>query len=410
MGENAEVAYLIVGGGSASAHAAVGIRELDQKGSVLIVRQEKWWPYDRPPLSKGVLKGTMTPEDAESKDPSWFEQNDVEVRRGVKAISVDRGSRTVALSDGSTVRYGKLLMATGSSPRPLVVPGADLPGVHLFRTADDSLAVKAAAESGKRGVFIGTGYIGLEVASSCMRHGVAPVFIDRADHPWPNHVGPEAGGLLRKAFEAAGAEFHMGRQIERIEAQGTQKTVVLKGGEVVAGDFVVIGLGVTLNVDLAKAAGLKATETEGIEADSTLRTEDPNIYVAGDVACFDDPAIGRRWHAEHHLNAKWQGKQVGLNMAGAKEPYDRVPFFFSDFLDLHFALRGDPHGGRRAAILGDVDAGEFVELYARPDGTLCMGMGFSRDEPKLDKISDELEAMVRERPAARDITAARVGL
>ena len=394
---------MIVGGGAAAANEAVGIRELNPEGSVLIVGQEKWWPYDRPPLSKGLIKGTMTAEDAESKDPSWYEKNNVQVRRGTKAISVDRGAKTVGLDDGSTIGYGKLLLATGSLPNRLPLPGIDLAGVHLFRTADDSLAVKAAAVSGERAILIGTGYIGLEVASSLLTHGVKSILIDPAPHPWSRLGSPTVGDFLKGVYEAAGFEFRLGQEPVKLLGENAVEGVVLKSGEQIAGKLVVIGAGVSLNVALAKACGLEADEKEGVAADPHLRTSDPDIYVAGDIACVEDAAMGKSWHAEHQLNAKWQGKQAGRNMAGAGEKYERVPYFFSDFLDLHFILRGYPGAGTSFGVLGDVASGEFVELYARPDGTLAMATGMSRDEPKLDKISDRLEALVQERAVVKGL-------
>lgn len=148
----------------------------------------------------------------------------------------------------------------------------------------------------------------------------------------------------------------------------------------------------------------------GVEVDAKLRTEDENVFVAGDIAYFDDLAIGRRWHAEHYLSARWQGKQAGRNMAGADEPYDQVPYFFSDMLDLHMILRGDPQGGKSIGALGEVEAAEYVELYARPDGTLAMGIAFSHTEPLLDKISETLEKLIRERVQAKSLDESTFGL
>jgi 3-phenylpropionate/trans-cinnamate dioxygenase ferredoxin reductase subunit len=222
-------------------------------------------------------------------------------------------------------------------------------------------------------------------------------------------VTPQAANFLRKAFEDAGAEFRFGQGVAAIKGQATAEGIELHTGESIAADLVVVGVGVSPNLELAIDAGLKASASDGVEADAYLRTADPDIYVAGDIAFFEDVAIGRRWHVEHHLSAKWQGKQAGRNMAGANEEYDRIPYFFSDFLDLHFVLRGDPFGAH-AGTLGDVDAGEFVELYGRPDGTLAAGAGISRDEPKLDGISDRLEELIRAKAAISEIGVREIGL
>jgi 3-phenylpropionate/trans-cinnamate dioxygenase ferredoxin reductase subunit len=410
MGEGNAVKYVIVGGGAAAANAAVGIRELDQAGSVLILGKEKWWPYDRPPLSKGMLLGKVTPEDAESKDPSWYEKNNVQVRRDTPVKSIDRTSKTVVTESGESFQYERLLIATGATPKPAPVEGADLEGVHLFRTVDDSLAVRKSFETAKEAVFIGTGYIGLEVGSAALTQGLNVTFVDPTEHPWAKNTSSMTGFFLKRAFEAKGAKFYQGKEVAKITGEGRVTGVVLKSGEVIPADVVVVGIGVTLNTDLAKACGLTVDEKNGVSVDAKLRTEDPDVYVAGDIAYFDDVSIGRKWHAEHFLSARWQGKQAGRNMAGADETYNRVPYFFSDFLDLHMALRGDPQGGKSIGAVGEPETGDYVELYAREDGTLAMGLAISHSEPTVDKASEILEKLISERAVARELSSSTFGL
>jgi 3-phenylpropionate/trans-cinnamate dioxygenase ferredoxin reductase subunit len=158
--------------------------------------------------------------------------------------------------------------------------------------------------------------------------------------------------------------------------------------------MVVAGVGVTLNLELAQAAGLEVDPKDGVIVDEFLQTSHPDIFAAGDIACFPDLVLGRRWHVEHHLNAKWQGQTAGKVMAGQREPYRRVPYFFSDELDLHMILRGDPQSGKNAMMTGDVEGAEFVELYSDDSGRLTMGIAVSRDEKKLDDLSDTLERLI----------------
>lgn len=400
----------MIGGGAASAQASVGIREVDPSGSAMIVGQEKWFPYDRPPLSKGFLTKDISPEDIESKDPSFYQEKNIEVLRGVRAESIDRANQTVGLSDGSSVGYEKLLLATGSTPRKPNLGGLELSGVTLLRTVDDSIFIKKQLEKGKSAVMVGAGYIGMEIASAALTSGMDVTLIDPADRPWSKFTTPTTGAFLRRYFEKSGARFMLGNQVKEIVGDGQVRSVRLANGEEVPADLVVVGVGIAQNLDLARQAGLEIDDRHGVVANERLQTSDPNIYVAGDIAAFFDVTLGRRWHHEHYLNAQWTGKQAGRIMAGADERYERVPYFFSDMLDLGMILRGDPEGGPQTRILGDIDNADFVEVFGREDGTLAMGMAFTRDSKKLDAISDELEKLIPERPRLDGLTEEQVGL
>lgn len=404
MGESKQVKYLIVGGGAASAQGAVGIREVDKEGSVLLVTEEPWWPYDHPPLSKGMLLGKVEPADAESKDPSWYEANNVEVRQKTEVVALDRADRVASMADGSTVQYEKLLLATGATPRKLNVKGAALENVHLFRRVHDSLSVRDAFKKASHVIFIGAGYIGLEVASGAMESGLRVTIIDPADRPWSKNTSPMTGNFLRSYYESKGAKFLLNEEVAEILGENVAEGVKTKSGVTVEGDLVVIGVGVHLNTELARSSGLEVDEKHGIVVNEQLRTDDPNVFAAGDVAAFQDVALGKRWHAEHHLNANWQGKVAGRNMAGRSETYDRVPYFFSDMLDIHMIQRGDAQGGKSAAVFGSMENADFIELYAREDGTLAMGLAFSKDESKLDPTSDKLEELFRAKSKVADLS------
>lgn len=392
MGE--QVRYLLVGGGVAVAHASVGIREVDPDGSCMIVCKENWFPYDRPPLSKGFLTKDLAPEDVESKDPSFYKDKNIKVHKGTTVESVDLGKKKATLSNGSEIEYEKLLIATGSAPKPLNVRGSNLDGVHLLRTVDDSMSIKQDMQEAKRAVMIGAGYIGMEVGSQCINKGLEVTIVDPSAHPWSKFASESTGNFLRRYYEKHGAAMIMGQEVAEIMGDGKVSAVRTKSGMEIPADMVVGGVGVTQNLDLAKQAGLKMDEKHGVIADEYFQTSDPNVYVAGDIAAFNDLVLGKRWHAEHYLHGQWTGKQAGRNMAGANEQYKKVPYFFSDMLDFGMILRGDPQAGKSAKVFGDVDGVEFVELYSRPDGTLAMGMGFSRDSKRQDLYSDKLEELV----------------
>lgn len=406
MGQGSHVKYLLIGGGAASAQAAAGIREVDPDGSTLLVGKEHRPPYDRPPLTKGFLAGKVTdPEDIESKDRSFYRDKNVDLVTGVEAADIDAAGRCVKFSDGSEVGYDHLLLATGATPRRLNIPGADLPGVHVLRALEDSATIRDAATEGVEVVLVGSGYIGLEAAATLSSRGCRVTIVAPDQHPWSKFASAETGDFLMNAFKRWGVRFAMGERPQAIHAQGGRLQVTTESGGSHAADLVVVGIGVDLNLDLAARAGLTMDPKEGVEVDETLRTSNPSIWAAGDIANFVDIAAGgQRWHAEHYLNAKWHGKRVGQNMAGNVAPYNEVAYFFSDMRDLHMILRGRPRDTRSQKVIGSREDGTFVELYGSESGKLRMGMAFHPEEKKLDQISDRLEELIRSDCAVESVT------
>lgn len=402
MAQNKDVRYLIVGGGLAAANAAESIRERDKNGSVLIAGLEKHPPYDRPPLSKNFqTDDELRVEDIFSKPENFYGDNQVQLHVGVAAESIDRSAREVTLSDGTRVRYEKLLLATGSTPRSLDVPGNDLAGVCYLRTVDDAQQIRLAGHESKRAVMVGTGYIGMEVGMDCIKRGLAVSFLDPGAHPWSKFASEKLGGFLQRYFEKQGATFHFGQTASEFAGGPGLETVKTDKGLTLAADFAVVGIGVTLNTKLAKDAWLEVDEKQGVSVNSFLQTSDPNIWAAGDIAYFDDVAMGMKWHAEHYMNAKWQGQAVGAIMAGEQKPYDKVPYFFSDMGDLHMILRGHAPDHGETTVLGDMESARFIELYPDKSGALRMGIAFSENEKELEPLADTLEGLVREkRPVA----------
>jgi NADPH-dependent 2,4-dienoyl-CoA reductase/sulfur reductase-like enzyme len=391
--------YLLIGGGRTSANAAQSIRENDPNGSITIVAGENRKPYDRPPLSKNFIVGRPpNPDDVESKADDFFDKHNVNLIRGVAAESIDRAAKTVNLADGRKLEYGKLLLATGATPVKLNIPGSDGKNVHYLRTVDDSMAIRDLAKSAKSAVLIGAGYIGSEVSAVLCGLGVKCTMIGREERLWSRFLGEPGGTWLQKYFEDKGVRVKLNANTSEITSDG----VKLDTGEAIPGEMVIVGVGVHLNVGLAKDAGLEVTK-DGVVTDSTLKSNDPSIWAAGDIASYEDVNVGRRWHLEHYMNADWQGTQVGKNMAGANEPFNKVPYFYSDLFDLHFILRGDAEGGKSAKVLGDVESGEFIELAAYDDGRLAMGLAFARDYKKQDEIGDKIEEFILAKKNVADI-------
>ncbi|CAN5429550.1 FAD-dependent oxidoreductase [soil metagenome] len=408
---NVSVKYLLIGGGAAVAQAAVGIREVDKEGSAMIVCQEPRLPYDRVPLTKGFLKFKPNdPEDIESKDASFYPNNNIEVRIGTEATKIDRAAKTVELSDGTVVTYEKLLLATGATPKDPGIKGSDLANVTLFRTVDDGELVRTAANDAENVVLIGSGYIGMEIAASMTQRGKNVTVIARDSYPLSKSLSPISGSFVQAYFENNGIKFITNDEATEIAGDGKVQTVRTKNGHAPAADLVVIGAGVTLNTKLAKDADLPLDSAGAVKANRQFQTEDASIYVAGDIAAFEDATAETQRHIEHFMNAKWTGKAAGRNMAGANEDYDKVAYFFSDIFDLSFVLRGQGQAGRSAKVLGDVDTSEFVEVFADGSGTVVKALAFTTDAKKYDVINDALEAVILAKKKASELTLADVGL
>lgn len=390
--------YVLIGS-FAAVWAAQSIRERDKEGTIAIFGAENYPPYDRPPLSKDYLaKEEIAIDDAYSKFDDFYPKNQIDLHKGARVATIDRNQKTVTLESGSTVGYGKLLIATGSHPKPLNVPGAHRPHVHLLRTLDDSLAIREEIRTRKRLVIVGAGYIGMEVAADAKTRGLEVAVVDLAGHPWNRFASEKLGKFLQDYYTQRGVQFYLNdavASLDGVDDNGPVTGVTTKNGKHLPADFVVAGVGVTLNTDLAKAAGLDVDETDGVRVDEYLQTADPHIWVAGDIAFFKDVALETEWHCEHHLNAKWQGQAAGANMVGPRQPYDKVAYFFSDEFDIHMVLRGNPRAGKQSILTGDVAGAEFVELYHDDAGRLTMGIAISHEEPKLDPIAETLERLIR---------------
>lgn len=391
--------YVLVGGGLASVWAAQNIREHDKQGKIILLGEEPHPPYDRPPFSKNFLvDDEMTPEDGYSKYDDFYPKNQIELHTATKVTGIDRAAQTVTLDNGKTIGYEKLLLATGARPRPLDIPGANRAGVFLLRHIEDSVAIRQALQHSKRVVIVGAGYIGMEVAADARVRGLDVVVIEPQAYPWAKFAGEKLGQFMRRYYEEKGVRFALNDAVTGIEGDGENgpvKQVVTQNGQTFPADLVVAGIGILQNTELAKAAGLEVDAKEGVKVDEFLQTSDPRVWAAGDIACFKDIAMEKVWHAEHFLNAKWQGQAVGKIMAGVREPYNQVPYFFSDEFDIHMILRGDPQGGKNSLIVGDMDGAEFTELYYNDEGRLTMGIAISHEEKTLDPISDTLERLIR---------------
>ena len=391
------MAIVIIGAGLAGAKAAETLRTEGYDGEVILVGAEQEPPYERPPLSKGYLQGSAELGSVYVHDPDWYAGQRIELRLGTAATAIDPAARRVTLADGSSLPYERLLLATGATPRPLPVPGADLGGVHYLRTIADSQALRAAFAHGGEVVVVGAGWIGLETAAAARQAGCEVTVVDPAPAPLYRVLGQEVGGVFARLHERHGVRFRFGASVTELRGDSTVREAVLSTGETLRADEVVVGIGVTPNVELAKNAGLEVAD--GVVTDASLRTSDPAIWAAGDVAESANPLLGRRIRVEHWANALNGGPAAARAMLGQEVVYDRVPYFYTDQFELGMEFSGDVTGHDEIVYRGSVEDLEFVAFWLR-HGTVIAGMNVN----VWDVVSD-IQSLIR---AKRPVNADRL--
>jgi 3-phenylpropionate/trans-cinnamate dioxygenase ferredoxin reductase subunit len=339
-----------------------------------MIGQESERPYERPPLSKEYLLGKAERDTIYVHPPQWYAEHDVDLRLGVTVTGLHPGSHEVSLADGSQLGYAKLLLATGSSPRRLSVPGADLGGVLYLRTVQDSDRLKAALASASRVAIIGGGWIGLEAAAAARTAGVAVTVLERGALPLLRVLGREAAEVFADLHREHGVNLRCGVQVAEITgSNGIADGVRLADGSRVEADVIVAGIGITPNSQLAVEAGLETGN--GIVVDARLRSSDPDIYAAGDVANAFHPLLGKHIRVDHWYNALHQPQTAAKSMLGQDVAYDRVPYFYTDQYDLGMEYSGyvEPDGYDEVVFRGDVPRREFIAFWLS-DGRVLAGM------------------------------------
>ncbi|MER6401428.1 FAD-dependent oxidoreductase [Kitasatospora sp. NPDC001603] len=366
--------YVIVGASLGGAKAAEALREAGHQGDIVLIGAEHERPYERPPLSKGYLLGKTPREKIYVHPPQWYSDHDVTLRLGTAVTSVDPVAHTVTLADDGRIEYAKLLLTTGSVPRRLPVPGAEQDGVHYLRRVEDSDRIRAALVPGARVVVIGAGWIGLETAAAARTAGAEVTVLEAAELPLLRVLGREVAQVFADLHRDHGVDLRFGAQVEELTGEGGTVTGVRLGdGTTVAADAVIVGIGIAPDTALAESAGLALDN--GVKTDEYLRTSDPDIHAAGDVANAFHPLYGRHIRVEHWANALNQPQTAARAMLGQDTPYDRVPYFFTDQYDLGMEYTGyvEPGGYDRVVFRGDVKANEFIAFWLA-DGRVLAGM------------------------------------
>lgn len=383
---NKNDSVVIVGGGLAGANAAFALREHGMQGRVVLVGEELVAPYERPPLSKGYLRGEDPFEKALVRPEADYEAQNIELLRGRRAVTLDPATRTLNLDDGADLTYDSLLLTTGSKPRKLGFGRPDLAGVYYLRKVEDADALRKAAGTAKSIVVIGGGWIGSEVAASINQLGGNVTMISFTERPLESVLGPEIGQVYADLHAEHGVRIVQGL-VSALEGDEHVEGVRLEDGQTFPADLVVVGIGATPRIKLATRGGLETREG-GIAVDEYLRSSVPNIYAAGDVAAAWHPRFGRHIRVEHWDNAIQQGKTAAANIAGGNEAYTRTPYFYSDQYDLGMEYRGFAPKWGRIVVRGDLAKREFLAFWLA-DGRVAAAMNAN-----LWESGDELQALV----------------
>ncbi len=372
---NARPAMVIVGAGQCGARTAHALRENGWDGEITLLGNEGVAPYDRPPLSKAVLLGERTTAQCAFYDDAFYSDQRIDLRVDAGVRQIDRGARKVVLRDGRSIDYQRLLIATGAEPRRLDVPGAQLDGVHLLRTASDANTLAAVLTPGRHIAIVGAGFIGLEVAASAVARGCDVTVVEAGARALMRAVPEVVAGYLIDRHRQMGVRIHFAAQIERLLGTTHVTGVKLKDGTQIACDCVIVGIGVKPRTELAEAAGIDVAD--GIAVDDTLRTNDPHIFAAGDVCSFPHRLFRRRIRLECWKNAEDHARIVARNMLDRGETYSEVPWFWSNQYDMTIQISGMPAFGVQSVVRETGDTSRIFFALDR-DGVLVGASGVGK--------------------------------
>lgn len=361
--------FVIVGASLAGAKAAETLRDEGFEGRIVLIGAESHRPYERPPLSKDYLRGEAEREKVYVHQESFYDDSQIELWLGQTAVSLDAGRRQLALDSGERIEFDRLLLATGARPRRLGIPGSELDGIHYLRSLDDSDALRERLADGGRLLVIGAGWIGCEVAASARQQGLEVTVIHPGSVPLERVLGPQVGAIYRDIHLDHGVQMQPGVRAEAFEGSRRVERVRTSAG-IVECDLVVVGVGVEPAGALAAQAGLAADD--GVVVNAQLETSVPGIFAGGDVAKHAHPLLGSL-RVEHWANALHHGPAAARNMLGRGQPYERLPYFFSDQYEIGMEYTGHARDWDDVVIRGDVGSREFIAFWLK-DGRVRAAM------------------------------------
>ena len=356
--------FAILGGGMAAGYAAKQLVELGlPKGDLAIISAENEIPYERPPLSKGFLAGKDTADSIRINPSDFYSAHGIDLRLGVEVESVDPGTHRLRIKGGGEFGFDKLVLATGARPRTLSVPGADLKGIHYLRSLADSAAIRDHAANAQRAVVIGSGFIGMEVASVLAQKGIDTTMILRADRVWDTFFTPEMSHFFETYYSTRGVKFERNASIDSFAGDSTVASVHLANGLTLPARIVAAGIGAQPVTEFLASSGIELSG--GVMVNEYLETNRPDIYAAGDIANYNDVLYAKRRRVEHWDNAVSQGQHCARALMGDRQPFRHVPYFFSDVFDLSYEFWGDASGADQTVTRGDVTTNSFSVWWLR---------------------------------------------
>ena len=387
---------VIVGGGVAAARVSRSYREAGGDGRVTMLSAEARLPYNRPPLSKGLLRGTIEPETVLVDPAAAYAELEIGIRLEAPVVAVDPIAGNVVLADGEELGYDRLVLATGSTPRRLGIPGEALEGVFSYRTLDDALGVREAARTAGRVLIVGAGFIGMETAASLRSLGLEVTVIEPGDRLFAALGNPELSTSLEQLYRDRGVELLLGDVVTELHGEGSLTHATTREGRRIEAGLAIIGVGVDPATQFLADAGI-ALDHGAVLVDEHLRTDDARVFAVGDIASFHDPVAGRRRLIQHWTNAHYQGDCAGRTLAGKVAPFDQVAYFFTEVFGVKLGLLGDTGAGHDHIVTrGNLDEG-LISYYLADDrlvATLISG--------QTVEMQTELTRLLRDRAHLRD--------
>lgn len=354
---------VIAGAGHAAGQAVATLRQKGYEGDIVLVGDEAWLPYQRPPLSKKFLAGEMPPERLYFKPPGFYEDAGVDVRLNSRIVAIDRQAGAIRTEAGDRIRYDQLVLALGSRARRLRVQGGDLAGIHYLRNIADVQRIRAEMARSPRIVIVGAGYIGLEVAAVARQLGHAVTVLEMADRVMSRVVSPEVAGFFQEQHADRGVMLRLSTSLQAFEGKDRVEAITTTDGDSVATDLVVVGVGIRPNTELAEAAGLHVEN--GIVVDERCRTVDERIHAVGDCTLHPNAIYGRRVRLESVHNALEQAKTAAADICGEDVEYTQVPWFWSDQYDIKLQIAGLSEGYDEVVMRRHPGDRTFSCLYIR---------------------------------------------
>jgi 3-phenylpropionate/trans-cinnamate dioxygenase ferredoxin reductase subunit len=375
---------IIAGAGHAAGQAAVSLRQGGFSGRIIMVGEEPYLPYQRPPLSKKYLSGELELERMYVRHQKFYDEHNIDIRLSTRVEKINCSDRTVILSDGQQERYGCLVLATGSHVRKLQIPGHDLEGVHYLRGIEDVHRIQEHFRPGARLVIIGAGYIGMETAAVAVTHGLDATVVETADRIMARALAPEVSAFFDQVHREAGVKILCGRD-PNAEIIGDGSVRALRGadGNELPADLIIAGIGILPTTDIAEEAGLECAN--GIIVDECCRTSDPHILAIGDCTNHPNHLLGRRLRLESVHNAQEQAKTAAATLCGKLKPYNQIPWFWSDQYDLKLQIVGLSGDHDQVIIRGDFADRSFAAFYMKGDLLLAVDAINSAREFMLSK-------------------------